>query len=843
VNLMRAFILRALLCLPWAACLARAQSAHWDPPGGTLAVGEASTLQLVFEDCDPKDTPAPPQVPGLTLNYGGQSTSVSIINGTYSHSVSCSYTAILSRKQSVEIPSFDVETSKGRVTVAAARFEPVGAVVGGGKSLESAAHSRLEAEPTTVWAGEVFTLEYTIQAARSYYPDFGRGVIDWNSEPLVVEDWSAPETFESRSGAEPETGLVRRTRAIAHQPGSHGLNPINQIVNLSVGVTGFGFFQQRQYQQFSVSATSPTIDIRPLPPAPADFTGAVGTFKISSKIVPQNPSVGDPVTWTVQLTGTGNWPDIAGLRPREVSRDFQVIQPKAKRTPAVGKLFDSALSEDVVLVPTKPGTYALEPVRFTYFDPKSGSYETITAPGSTVEVAAETSANAGSPRAGNPASIPSEISAAQAPSPAVAIAPSGLPRDPLAPGSPASRPMDGTPLVLLLVAPFLVFIALWLWFAGRLARLTDPERKRREARARLAAILEKIRNNSSGEAMRPLLLSWQRDSATVWRLIHAAPTPGLITDPSWNVLWTEAERAIYGPESSLPTDWVSRAQTALSVKRVPGFAPTQLLKPRNLLPFFFAACAFVIGALPTGLGAADSAARISPENSYRLGDFAAAEKGWKAELESEPVSWTARHNLSLALAQQDHWDEAAAQAVAAFVQKPEDPAVRWQFALACEKAGFVPDSLAEFLSPGMLQWLARHASPAEWQQFALVSSWLAAAGLVAGIAAAFGVGGRRKRRIVALGIALLAVAAIGGAASAVGWKAYGTAADPSAGIVWRNSSLRSIPTEADTAQKTTPLPAGSVAKTDRRFLGWVRLTFDNGQTGWVRKEEVVWLWQ
>jgi hypothetical protein len=844
---MRAILLRALFCLPWAACLARAQSVHWDPPGGTLAVGEASTLQLVFEDCDPKDTPAPPQVPGLTLSYGGQSTSVSIINGAYSHSVSCSYSAILSRKQAVEIPSFDVETSKGRVKVAAARFEPVGAVVGGGQSLESAAHSRLEAEPATVWAGEVFTLEYTIQAARSYYPDFGRGVFDWNSEPLVVEDWSAPETFESRSGAEPESGLVRRTRAIAHQPGSHRLNPINQIVNLSVGVTGFGFFQQRQYQQFSVSATSPTIDVRPLPPAPADFTGAVGTFKISSKIVPKDLSVGDPVTWTIQLTGTGNWPDITGLRPREVSRDFQVIQPKAKRTPAEGKLFDSTLSEDVVLVPTKPGTYALEPVRFTYFDPKSGSYETITAPGSTVEVAAETSANAGSPRAGSPASISTEISAglsAPAPSPAVAIAPSGLPRDPLAANSPASRPMRATPFVLLLAAPFLVFFALWLWFAGRLARRTDPERKRREARARLAVVLEMLRKNGSGEAMRPLLLSWQRDSAVMWRLMHAAPTPSLIADPAWSALWAEAERAVYGPDSSLPTDWMSRAQAALSVNPVPGFTPAQLFKPRNLLPFLFAFLALVFGVLPGRLGAAsDSPAQLSPESSYRLGDFAAAEKGWRAELVREPDSWTARHNLSLALAQQDHWDEAAAQAVAAFVQKPEDPAVRWQFALACEKAGFVPDSLAEFISPGMLQWLARLASPAEWQRYALVSAWLAAAGLAAGLAAAFGAGDRHKRRTIAIGIGLLAVAAIGGVSSAVGWKAYGTAADPSAGIVWRNSSLRSIPTEADTAQKTTPLPAGSIAKTDRRFLGWVRLTFDNGQTGWVRKEEVVWLWQ
>ena len=30
---------------------------------------------------------------------------------------------------------------------------------------------------------------------------------------------------------------------------------------------------------------------------------------------------------------------------------------------------------------------------------------------------------------------------------------------------------------------------------------------------------------------------------------------------------------------------------------------------------------------------------------------------------------------------------------------------------------------------------------------------------------------------------------------------------------------------------------------DLTFLGWVQLTFDNGQTGWVRKQEFVPLWK
>jgi hypothetical protein len=74
-------------------------------------------------------------------------------------------------------------------------------------------------------------------------------------------------------------------------------------------------------------------------------------------------------------------------------------------------------------------------------------------------------------------------------------------------------------------------------------------------------------------------------------------------------------------------------------------------------------------------------------------------------------------------------------------------------------------------------------------------------------------------------------------------SAYGAAAHPEAAVVWRGTTLRSIPTEADTAQQTTTLAAGSVGIVDQTFLSWVRLNFSNGQTGWVRKTEIVRLWQ
>jgi len=125
--------------------------------------------------------------------------------------------------------------------------------------------------------------------------------------------------------------------------------------------------------------------------------------------------------------------------------------------------------------------------------------------------------------------------------------------------------------------------------------------------------------------------------------------------------------------------------------------------------------------------------------------------------------------------------------------------------------------------------------------------------LIAAAFAAAGAGGlilwntygasRGSVRWVAASVFVAATAASALATSSL--LAYGVMANESAVIVARTGTLRSIPTEADTAQKTSALAPGALALADRTFLDgrWIRLEFENGQTGWVRKEDVVPFWK
>ncbi|MEO6875824.1 MAG: BatD family protein, partial [Opitutaceae bacterium] len=602
---MRRFLtLTFLLSLVLTA--ARAQAVHWE------GADDSSELQLIFDTCAPDGDPRLPATENFTLTLTGNTTQMSLDNGSFSKSTILTYNA-RARQAGVtlQIPAFTVQTNKGAAKVAA--------YTGGAPRVipDSTVNARLMSSANALWAGEVFPVTFIIDASRRNFSQLASN-LEWNPGTLVVEDWSKPEPTELTLNGESRLNIIYRTRAYAKTPGPLTLNAASQTVRIITGSVGFGLFQQQRVEDLTVSTKRPQLTIRPLPsPAAAGFSGAVGQFKLVSKVVPTNAAVGEPVTWTLELSGSGNWPDIAGLPQREVSKDFQVVQPQAKRTPAEGKLFDATLAEDVVLVPTRPGNYTLGPVNFTYFDPKTGEYQTLSTPRTTVTIKAPapTNPNITIANVGSAPAMPAGPTATT-PAPEVPAAPTAIPRDPLPDTGTVLRPRPFGQLLTLLLIPFVALLLFWSWLALRRAQKTDPRRGLREARANLATTLNRL--SSASPAERPaLLLAWQHDTAVLWEIVHAAPPPATLPEANWASLWTESDRALYSANHELPEDWITRAKAALEAKRVPGFSPFTLLLPRNLLPF--------IALLLFALIIPSSRAEDTGAAAYRRADFAAAE--------------------------------------------------------------------------------------------------------------------------------------------------------------------------------------------------------------------------
>ena len=883
--------------LPLLALLAAslpAQSIRWEPGSGTLALNQLSELSLIFDQCEPKgDVVTLPAVPGLTFNQPpnrSQQTSVNVVNfkATTSKTITLTYRVRPSNRGPVTIPAFQIDTDKGRQTVSSATFEIGDATVGQSSlSLESIVQSRFTLPPGQVWTGEVFPLTYSLNAARRYLYQLGSDP-EWNPAPLGVEPWSKPEQLETTVNNESRVSIVYKTRAYAKAPGTVALAPATQLVNLATGSSSFTVFSRPSIEQFAITSQPATLAVKPLPsPATAGFSGAVGQFTLDSKVVPATATVGEPITWTLTLDGTGNWPDIAGLPARSVSKDFRIVQPQAKRAAKGNALFDASITEDIVLIPTKPGAYTLGPIAFSIFNPATGAYETLTTKPVTITVGGTTSVSSVAPPADPQLKLPPSTSSAPA-----AAAPAALPRDPLPSSGAASAPLSSTAVLIGLLTSVLGPLSLWLILARRRALATDPARPLREAHARLTSTLRQLAEMPKPESgnLKPetpnsplqvsslspqvssLLQHWQRDTAILWCLPQAVPTPAsflvgldLASGRSgtghsnggeaavWSALWSEADRTLYGA-APLPADWAARAQAALAARPAPVFSSFQLFIPRNLLPLL--ALTFLLVGGRTSVSAADSSGeRQRPDPStatsaYAKADFPAAEAAWRDALKTAPTDWTAHHNLALTLLQQNHANDAAGHALAAFVQQPQNPSVRWHLGYAWKTAGVTPVALKPFLTDAPLASLARLASPARWQTALIASAWLGALALALGVWAAYrkhpSACCRHWSLIIghwsfrcALGTAALLLAAAAG----LSLKTYGALADTRAVVVVTATTLRSIPTDLDTPQKSTPLAIGVIAATDKAFLGWRRLVFPDGQTGWVRAETLVPLWR
>lgn len=870
--------LRLFLTIAVAAMsLAHAQSVRWEPASGTLAHNQFSELNLVFEQCEPTGTLTLPSVPGLAFGTPNrsESNSFTIINGNASRTrtVTLAYRVRPTVRASLTIPAFSVDTDQGRQRVAAATFEVGDVTVGQTeRTTDEIARSRFTLPSRSVWAGEVFPLTYTLNASKSRLYNLNKD-FEWDPAPLSIEPWSNPQQVDAVLNNEQRVSIIYNTRAFVQAPGDYALHPATQLVNITTGASPFGMFSRARLEQIPVSSPRVDLTVKPLPsPAPATFKNAVGQFTLDSKVVPATATVGEPVTWTLTLEGTGNWPDIPGLPSRSVSKEFTPITPQAKRVNKEGALFDATLTEDVILIPTKPGRYTLGPVTYTFFNPKTGAYETLTTPAVTLQItpgatASASSASSSPSNSGGSSDDPS----ANRPQ-ASAPSPSPIPRDPLPPAAPALSPVSRSTLLAALLSSALLPLIAWLVFACRRARLTDPARPQREARIRLANTLKTGGTTSvSSAAVTAALQSWQRDTAILWSLPQAVPTPASFDSsmghPSlgmghsngsaaWSGLWAEADRTLYGG-APLPSDWTSRATQALAEHHTPAFSVFQLFRLRNLFPVVALIC-FLMGGR-TSVSAAESAAEppqahpSAASSAYAAGDFSTAATAWSDTLKTAPTDWVAHHNLALALIQQNRPGEAAGHAAAAFVQQPQNPSVRWHLDYAFKSAGVSPRALAPFLNKSPLGSLARLASPARWQLALIIAAWLAAVALTLTIWAAYekpaqGTTAPAPRhspfviRYWSFRAALGAASVLLGVTASLSLHTYGVLANARAVIVATPTTLRSIPTDLDT-QKTSPLALGVVAITDKSFLGWRCVIFPDGQTGWVRAETVIPLWK
>ncbi|EDY81191.1 hypothetical protein VDG1235_808 [Verrucomicrobiia bacterium DG1235] len=814
--------------------------------------GKSNAIDLFYDSCEPDGDPSLPNAPGLQLSFRGRSNSRTIINGRLSAKTIFNYQAIPSSQGTLTIPAFRVKTSEGELTVSPARFEVVEATVGNtGISPDEVFMSLFQTRDPSIYEGEVFELEY-IAGAKQDYQLADLSVPTWNPSTLVTGGLVDGQVTGVNYDGSQYVVKVYTAKAMATQSGFLEVEGARQEATVVIGRRRDFLFQEPVYDAFTIESDPFSVEVLPLPNgAPASFRGAVGSFALESRVVPEEVQIGEPITWTLELSGSGNWPAGIGVPPRSVSSRFKAIQPEIKNEFEDDDLFTGRQTEDIVLIPTEVGSFEFGPVQYTYFDPVSESYKTIEIPAKTVTIvpAAPTNPSLSSALEGDAPEIVSGSGPANQETYTldpngqnVFLKPPELLKDPLSGASSFAIPTIAKtiykPTLVALACP----LAFWFLLAFAKGFANDPRKSERKALSELRKI-SRSKFPDDPEARKKLHLKWRDAAARYFALSAIEPTPDEVATAAlqlrgeefaanWRNAWQLSDQALFGVADYDHEEWLRLQRLACSACPSKSFNPSQVFKYKSWVPTF--AILALLTLAVQNLSAQSESAEVN--SLYNQGKFKAASAKWVEAINESPEVFEYRYNAGLAAAQLGDWSRAWGLWTGSFCLDPSNEEVAWNLRIAHQNTSAYDPVLQSLLESEGLYALVKLRSPAAWQSLSVHSLWALGALLSLSILALYL---RPARKLASPLFILGLLAGVLAYFSIWAHMKYEALGDPNTLLVIQESALLSIPTDLQPDQVSSSVSEGSVARFEKSFLGWMKISLPNGESGWVRRESLL----
>ncbi len=225
---------------------------------------------------------------------------------------------------------------------------------------------------------------------------------------FVIEeskDISSSLSFENYQGKTYATAVIARYIIFPQMTGSLKVSGNNYTIAVDrreyYHDSFFGNMSFSTPLQLNVSPNDLVVNVRELPsPKPADFSGAVGKFRLTSQLKSSQFKTNQAASIVYKLEGTGNikyvqLPDLSALYPPEL----EIYTPTTTQNVSVGSSSVSgSVTFDYSFMPLEEGDFRIPDVRLVYFNPESGRYETSVAKGYEIHVGKGKSSDGGDTR-------------------------------------------------------------------------------------------------------------------------------------------------------------------------------------------------------------------------------------------------------------------------------------------------------------------------------------------------------------------------------------------------------------------------------------------------------------
>ena len=370
-----------------------------------VVVGDQFRLSYIVTTQKVKDFRAP-SIKGFDVLMGpsrSQQSNTQIVNGNVTSTSSITFTYILMANNAGEytIPGASIVADGDQMVSNSVRIKVLPQDQGSSNSSSSSStHSSsgtgvsnqdlfitASASKTNVYEQEAFVLTYKIytresnlQLNNAKLPDF-KGFHSQEIEMTTNARWT-PEHYQGRNYY---TTVYRQFVLFPQQSGKLYIDPAQFQMTVGKPVQSDdpfdAFFNGGSNVieiKKSISTPKIAINVNPLPAGkPADFSGGVGEFNISSSINNKELKTNDAITIKLVISGTGNLKLISNPEIK-FPDDFEVYDPKVDNQV---RLTREGLTGNKVIeylaIPRHAGTYKIPGVSFSYFDIRSKSYKTL----------------------------------------------------------------------------------------------------------------------------------------------------------------------------------------------------------------------------------------------------------------------------------------------------------------------------------------------------------------------------------------------------------------------------------------------------------------------------------
>ncbi|MCM8819236.1 MAG: BatD family protein [Candidatus Omnitrophica bacterium] len=371
-----------------------------------VTLGETIQLNFTFHGTQNIPRPTIQNIENFNINYLGPSTVVSIVNGKVSTSITHIFSLLPLKIGTFTIGPFSVELDGKNYTSKPITIEVVSQTKT--QTYDESAQSQtgfnfsqikdriflvLEIDKKRLYLNELTPLVIKLYVNRLAVRDIQFPIIQ--TEDFSVEKFEQPKQYRQEISGTIYDVVEFRTNLLAIKTGQFLLGPAKIKCNLIVPkkmrqrripfdddfFSRFfdddifeDFFGRYEAYPLELNSIQIPIQVLPLPEEnkPADFSGAVGNFTLEVEAIPLSVNVGDPITIKMRIKGEGNFDSIRA--PKITKTDgFKVYQPTETENENE-KIFEQ------VLIPQSKDIKFIPQINFSFFNPKTSKYQTLSNP-------------------------------------------------------------------------------------------------------------------------------------------------------------------------------------------------------------------------------------------------------------------------------------------------------------------------------------------------------------------------------------------------------------------------------------------------------------------------------